>query len=118
VRMPSRRKVRCRSFDACWQVTGAAWRLHEVTANLPDTSRPARWRLSGSREPCRERSQTPCAETVTRARSLATRAALRARRRAARDAFLVRPLALEVDQNIRDFIYLVFHDMHIPSTAL
>ena len=29
--------------------------VDEVTANLPDRSRPARWRLSGSRGPCVER---------------------------------------------------------------
>jgi hypothetical protein len=39
----SRRKVRCRSFGACWPATSAAWRLREVTANLPDRLRPARW---------------------------------------------------------------------------
>jgi CubicO group peptidase (beta-lactamase class C family) len=35
--------------------TGPTWRLHEVTANLPDRPRRARWRLSGSREHCSER---------------------------------------------------------------
>jgi hypothetical protein len=34
--------------------TGAWW-LREVTANLPDRCRPARGKLSGSREHCRER---------------------------------------------------------------
>src|SRR6202790_1212554 len=48
--MRSRRKVRCRSFGACWQATSAAWWLREATANLPDRSHRARWKLSGSRE--------------------------------------------------------------------
>jgi Phage integrase family len=42
-------------FRRCCPVTSAAWWLREVIANLPDRSRPARWRLSGSRERCRER---------------------------------------------------------------
>ena len=55
VRMLSRRKVRFRSSGACWPATSAAWWLREVTANLKDRSRPARWRLSGLRERCRGR---------------------------------------------------------------
>ena len=35
----------CRSFGECWPAMSAAWRLREVTANLSDRSRPARWRL-------------------------------------------------------------------------
>jgi hypothetical protein len=54
VRMRSRRRVRCRSFGVCWRATSAAWRLREVTANLPDRSQPARWKLSGSGERCGE----------------------------------------------------------------
>jgi hypothetical protein len=38
-------------------------------------------------------------------------------RRASRGGFFLRPLALEVHPKTRDFICLVFHYMHILSTA-
>jgi hypothetical protein len=47
-------EVALASFDLWqqWQIM-FGW-LREITANLPDRSRLARWRLSGSREHCRE----------------------------------------------------------------
>jgi hypothetical protein len=67
-RMRSRRKVLFRFFEACWPATGAACWLREVTANLPDRSRPARWeivRIKGALQRAEELSDDVAASNRT-----------------------------------------------------